>query len=186
MQVSKNMSNMKKPATIVNTAKDDEQQTKTIQGISSMKSVVAKNNYLEEQLKHLEDQLKRALADYRNLERRVEEERKLLGQLSSAILVEKHLNDQGLEIVIKQFKEILKAEGVEEIQAEGARFDPNFHEATDVVEGSGEGRVVKVTQKGYKINNKVIRPTQVVVERKKVGQQVESRMYPNENTSNES
>ncbi|OGD93332.1 nucleotide exchange factor GrpE [Candidatus Curtissbacteria bacterium RIFCSPHIGHO2_01_FULL_41_44] len=190
---------MKKPATIVNTAKDDEQQTKTIQGISSMKSVVAKNNYLEEQLKHLEDQLKRALADYRNLERRVEEERKLLGQLSSAILVEKllpvldnlenaqkHLNDQGLEIVIKQFKEILKAEGVEEIQAEGARFDPNFHEATDVVEGSGEGRVVKVTQKGYKINNKVIRPTQVVVERKKVGQQVESRMYPNENTSNES
>src|SRR3989338_2140271 len=91
MQVSKNMSNMKKPATIVNTAKDDEQQTKTIQGISSMKSVVAKNNYLEEQLKHLEDQLKRALADYRNLERRVEEKRKFLGHLSSAILVKKFL-----------------------------------------------------------------------------------------------
>src|SRR3990167_3281630 len=82
--------------------------------------------------KQLEEQLKRALADYQNLERRVEEERKLLGQLSSAILIEKflpvldnlenakkHLDDQGLEMVINQFKDILKTEGVEEIVAEG-------------------------------------------------------------------
>lgn len=136
----------------------------------------------------LENQLKRALADYQNLERRVEEERKLLGQLSSAILVEKflpvlenlenaqsHLNDQGLEMVIKQFKDVLTSEGVEEIQADGAQFDPHLHEATEVVEGEGENSIVKVVRKGYKLNDKVIRPAQVIVERKKVDQEAEQK-----------
>lgn len=136
------------------------------------------DNKNDERNKELESQLKRALADYQNLERRVEEERRLLSSLSSAILIEKflpvldnlenaqkHLNDQGLEIVIKQFKDILASENVEEIMAEGQEFDPNLHEATDVTEGPNEGRVVKVVRKGYKINDKVIRPVQVVVER---------------------
>ena len=61
----------------------------------------------------LENQLKRALADYQNLERRVTEERQLLGQLSAAIVIEKflpvldnlesaqsHLNDRGFSLVI--------------------------------------------------------------------------------------
>lgn len=132
--------------------------------------------------RELEDQLKRALADYQNLERRVEEERKLLLSLSSAILIEKflpvldnlenaqkHLNDEGLSIVTKQFKDILAREGVVEIEAEGAQFDPHLHEATEVIEdptaGSDEGRVVKVLRKGYKLNDKVLRPAQVAVER---------------------
>src|SRR3990172_9586192 len=82
----------------------------------------------DKRLGELEDQLKRALADYQNLERRVDEERRLLSALSSAILIEKflpvldnlenaqsHLNDQGLAIVIKQFKDFLAGEGVAEI-----------------------------------------------------------------------
>ncbi len=140
----------------------------------------------EDKHKQLEDQLKRALADYQNLERRVEEERRLLGQLSSAILIEKflpvldnlenaqsHLNDQGLDIVIKQFKDTLNQEGVEEIQAEGAQFDPNLHEATEVVEGENNNMIVKVARRGYKIDNKVLRPAQVVVEKREVNQQSE-------------
>lgn len=136
----------------------------------------------------MEGRLKRALADYQNLERRVDEERKLLGQLTSVILIEKflpvldnlenaqkHLGDQGLEMVIKQFGDILISEGVEEISAEGAEFDPNLHEATEVIEGESDNRVVKVIRKGYKINNKVIRPTQVVIARKQVDQQAEQK-----------
>lgn len=147
----------------------------------------AKNTTIDKH-QELENQLKRALADYRNLERRVEEERKLLGTLSSAILIEKflpvldnlenaqvHLNDQGLEIVIKQFKDILADEGVLEIAAEGAQFDPNLHEATVVIEGQKDNVIVKVTRKGYKINDEVIRPAQVVVERKKVDPEVEQK-----------
>lgn len=126
----------------------------------------------------LEDQLKRALADYQNLEKRVDEERRVLSYLTSALLIEKflpvldnlenaqkHLNDQGLEIVIRQFKDVLTREGVEEIPAAGAKFDPQLHEATEVVEGENDGTIVKVLRKGYKINDKIVRPAQVVVER---------------------
>ena len=79
---------------------------------------------LEEELVNLEAQLKRALADYRNLERRVQDDvthfahhsraellMKLLPVLDNLENAQKHLNDQGLEIVIKQFKEILKGFG---------------------------------------------------------------------------
>ncbi|OGD87727.1 nucleotide exchange factor GrpE [Candidatus Curtissbacteria bacterium RIFCSPHIGHO2_01_FULL_41_11] len=137
--------------------------------------------------KQLEDQLKRALADYHNLERRVEEERRLLSQLSSALLIEKflpvldnlenaqkHLNDQGLDIVIKQFKDILSTEGVEEIESEGTHFDPHFHEAVDTEEGPEKGKIVKVIRKGYKIGDKVLRAAQVVVEDPEQSRRVEN------------
>jgi molecular chaperone GrpE len=137
----------------------------------------AKDKNLEKN-KELEGQLKRALADYQNLERRVEEERRLLSSLSSAVLIEKflpvldnlenaqkHLNDEGLEMVIKQFTSVLEEEGVTEIEAIGTQFDPNLHEATEVVEGAKDNQVVKILRKGYKINDRVIRPVQVSVER---------------------
>ena len=134
----------------------------------------------------LEHQLKRALADYQNLERRIDEERRLLSHLSSALVIEKllpvldnlesaqkHLKDEGLEIVTKQFKEVLVSEGVEEIVSEGSPFDPNLHEATEILESEKDGIVLKVLRKGYKINDKVLRPAQVAVGRGKVDQIVE-------------
>jgi molecular chaperone GrpE len=48
------------------------------------------------------------------------------------------------------------------IEAEGKDFDPNFHEAVMSVEGE-EGKVIEETQKGYKLRNRVIRPTKVKV-----------------------
>jgi len=48
------------------------------------------------------------------------------------------------------------------IEAEGKDFDPNFHEAVMAVEGV-EGKVVEEIQKGYKLRDRVIRPTQVKV-----------------------
>jgi molecular chaperone GrpE len=132
----------------------------------------------------LEERLKRTMADYQNLERRIEEERKLLSKLSAMLLVEKllpvldnlenaqsHLKDEGLEMVVKQFKEILTQEGVEEIEAIGQQFDPNEHEAVEVAEGPNEGRIARVVAKGYKIEDKVIRPAKVVVTQKTTGQQ---------------
>lgn len=136
----------------------------------------------------LEDQLRRALADYQNLERRVEQEKKILGELYSAILIEKflpildnlenaqnHLKDEGLELVVAQFREILKKEGVGEIEAQGAHFDPKLHEAIETQEGENDGVVVRVISKGYEINGKVIRPAKVVVERKKVDETAEEK-----------
>ena len=135
-------------------------------------------NKTDQRSQQLEDQLKRALADYQNLEKRVEEERRLLSALSSAILIEKflpvldnlesaqsHLGDEGLDLVIKQFKDVLTSEGVEEIQADGQGFDPKVHEAIETSEGQEDGRIVKVIRKGYKLNDKVLRPAQVAVEK---------------------
>ena len=133
----------------------------------------------------LENQLKRALADYQNLERRIDEERMLLSALSAALVIEKllpildnlenaqkHLKDEGLEMVVKQFGDVLTSEGVEEIPAEGSPFDPNLHEATEILESDKDGIVLKVLRKGYKINDKVLRPAQVAVGRRKIEQKV--------------
>ena len=126
--------------------------------------------------KELEEKLKRALADYHNLEKRIEEERKLLSKLSASLLIEKllpildnleqaqsHFNDQGLEIVLKQFRDILQTEGVEEIPAVGVQFDPHLHEAVETQAGEQENRIARVLAKGYKIDNTVIRPAKVIV-----------------------
>ncbi|MBI3342099.1 nucleotide exchange factor GrpE [Candidatus Curtissbacteria bacterium] len=139
----------------------------------------AKKQPEENKNEELENQLKRALADYQNLERRVSEERKLLSQLSTAIIVEKflpildnlevaqsHLNDPGLAMVTKQFKDVLASEGIEEIGQVGEQFDPNLHEAAEVVVGENQNAVVKVINKGYKMEGKVIRPAKVTVSRK--------------------
>ena len=131
------------------------------------------------QAAELEGRLRRALADYQNLERRVGEERQSLLKLSALLLIEKflpvldnlekaqiHLQDEGLEIVIKQFKDILTAEGVEEIEAIGSEFDPNLHEAVETEQGEKDNMVSKVVNIGYKMEDKVIRPAKVVVSRK--------------------
>lgn len=128
----------------------------------------------------LESQLKRALADYQNLERRIEEERRVLGELSSVILIEKflpvldnlenaqkHLNDQGLDLVIKQFKDILASEGLEEVESEGVEFNPHLHEAVETEEGQVDNKIMKVVTKGYKIRDRVIRPAKVIVAKAK-------------------
>mgnify|MGYP003395389464 CR=1 FL=1 len=91
---------------------------------------------------------------------------KFLPVLDNLLSAQKHINDEGLEIVIKQFQDILSSEGVEEIEAEGQEFNPLLHEATDVTEGENDNKVVKVVRKGYKLNDKVLRPAQVTVERK--------------------
>ncbi len=137
------------------------------------------NVKVDKRHQELENQLRRTLADYQNLERRIEEERKLLGKLSAALLIEKilpvldnletaqkHLQDPGLELVVKQFKDILDSEGVVEIEAEGQTFDPNLHEAIEAEAGEVDNKISRVAAKGYKIEDKVIRPAKVVVTKK--------------------
>ena len=71
---------------------------------------------------------------------------------------------KGIEMIIKSLKDIMSAEGVEEIKAEGA-FDPVYHHAVGVEasEDKKEDEIVKVLQKGYMMKGKVIRPAMVIV-----------------------
>ena len=71
----------------------------------------------------------------------------------------------GIELVARKFQNILDMEGVKKIEAKGAAFDPNFHEAishepSDEVES---GHVIDVVQNGYVIGERVIRPALVRV-----------------------
>lgn len=72
---------------------------------------------------------------------------------------------KGIEMVLKQFTEILTSLGVQEIEAEGKTFDPNLHNAVMHIEDEnfGENEVAAVLQKGYICKDKVIRPSMVQV-----------------------
>ena len=97
----------------------------------------------------LKSQLARALADYDNLRKRVEEEREIWIKFSSERVIIKllpildafeaaqvHLGDQGLAIAVGEFKKVLSEEGIEEIKpGVGDEFDENIHEAMEIVEG---------------------------------------------------
>jgi len=138
----------------------------------------SKSQSLEAQLAEVTENWKRAVADYRNLEKRVEAEKEALIQFASQLLVIRLLPimdnllraqtaspSEGLSLVIGDFKKLLQEEGVEEIEAEGQVFDPQYHEAVEAVIGE-EGRVVEVVEKGYKIKGQVIRPAKVRVGQK--------------------
>jgi len=72
---------------------------------------------------------------------------------------------EGVDMVFNQLKEVFAKLGVEEIEAEGKTFDPNFHNAVMHVEDEayGENQVAEVFQKGYKLKEKVLRHSMVKV-----------------------
>lgn len=72
---------------------------------------------------------------------------------------------KGVEMILKQFMEILENLGVKEIPSKGEPFDPNVHSAVMHIddESCDENVVVEVFQKGYTLGDKVIRPSMVKV-----------------------
>jgi len=72
---------------------------------------------------------------------------------------------QGLLLVERNLRGLLAAEGVEQIEAEGAEFDPRLHEALGSAPSAEvpEGHVLHVVRQGYRKGDRVLRPTQVVV-----------------------
>ncbi|MBQ36864.1 MAG: nucleotide exchange factor GrpE, partial [Gemmatimonadaceae bacterium] len=85
---------------------------------------------------------------------------------------------QGMEIIFKQFTDILGGYGLIEIEAEGQPFDPNLHEALVQVPSDEHppGTVIQEIEKGYRLNDRVVRPSRVVVSAAKADsdQQVDS------------
>ena len=71
----------------------------------------------------------------------------------------------GIELIARKFQAILESEGVTRIEAEGEPFDPNFHEAIshEPNEEVESGHVIAVTQNGYMLGDRVIRPALVRV-----------------------
>ncbi len=73
---------------------------------------------------------------------------------------------QGVTLIFNKLKDMLKKKGLEEIEATGAEFNTDEHEALTMIpapEEDKKGKVLDVIQKGYKLNGKVIRFARVVV-----------------------
>jgi molecular chaperone GrpE len=75
---------------------------------------------------------------------------------------------EGVELTLKALMDVLQKAGVEIIEAVGEVFDPNFHEAVSEVADDGveTGTVLKDLQKGYTLNQRLLRPSMVIVSRK--------------------
>jgi len=125
----------------------------------------------------------RAQADFINYKRRNEQERKDFNKFANATLMlsllpvlddlERALDSipprsakftwvDGIRLIERKLRTSLEAQGLTPIKALGEPFDPNFHEAVRQDKGK-EGIVIEELQKGYKLYDRVIRPTMVVV-----------------------
>jgi len=71
---------------------------------------------------------------------------------------------EGIKLIYNKLKATLEAQGLTGIKAKGEPFNPHLHEAVMRQEGE-EGIVIEEIQKGYKLKNKVIRPSMVIVGR---------------------
>jgi molecular chaperone GrpE len=132
---------------------------------------------LQEQIQVLDENWKRALADYQNLLKRVESEKKdfskfltinmiakLLPTLDILEMAATHSADPGVQMAVKQFQQVLKEEGLEEIVPQsGDTYNHELHECIEVVSGEASEQVAEVITKGYKLNDYIIRPAKVKV-----------------------
>ncbi len=146
-----------------------------------MKMIEEKNRLLQE---HVE-RTQRLQADFDNFRRRTRQEKEEL----SGLVIQNMIKDllplldnferalaaepgpdgvafkSGMELVYRQFTGILEKSGLEPIVAQGAIFDPQFHEAVLRVtdDSQPEGTIIDELQKGYSVRGKVIRPSMVKV-----------------------
>jgi molecular chaperone GrpE len=125
----------------------------------------------------------RAQADFVNYKRRTEQEKQDFNNYANAQLVlsilpvlddlERALDAipeqfaghdwvEGVRLVERKFRTVLEGQGVKPVLALGMAFDPNYHEAMRQDKGE-DGMVVGELQKGYMLNNKLLRPARVVV-----------------------
>lgn len=125
----------------------------------------------------------RLMADFQNYKRRTEKEKSDIYAYANEKIVSELLDVidnferalahgegdesfiQGMNNIFKIFKGVLEKSGLEEIEALGNEFDPNYHNAVMTEESSEyeSGCVTEVLQRGYKLNGKVIRPSMVKV-----------------------
>ncbi len=138
---------------------------------------------IKQELEETQDRYKRLMAEFDNYKKRSAKEREglynslvadivtsllpTLDNLEKAVSVETQdlSYKQGVEMVQKQFVDTLANLGVKEIETIGTTFNPEYHEAVSSVQDDelGEKEIKEEFRKGYKIGDKVIRHSMVVV-----------------------
>ncbi len=141
---------------------------------------------LQQEIEDKQNRYLRLQADFDNYRRRVRLDQESAAKYRAQSLIENilpaldnferalHLDTvdegakqllKGMEMIYRQITDALKSEGLEVIEAVGQQFDPNFHQAVMQVEDSNfdSNVVTEELQKGYKLKDRVLRPTMVKV-----------------------
>lgn len=143
---------------------------------------------LQRERDEAQDRVLRLQAEFDNYRKRVDRERRELGDHFAVELLTEFLpvlddieraleaadaagdatlasHRQGLELIQKQFLELLKRRQVTPIQALGADFDPNLHQAVgqEVSAAHREGEVIEDMRRGYRLGDRLLRPSMVKV-----------------------
>ncbi|GAB4287246.1 MAG: nucleotide exchange factor GrpE [Marinilabiliales bacterium] len=165
---------------------ENNQAQKETKSKKTKKTTTKKIEEIQSQLQELNDKYIRLSAEFDNYRKRtLKEKMELTKSAGESILINilpvmddferalenidkaKDLNamKDGIKLIYNKFKDFLKQQGVEEIAAKDQKFDTDLHEAVTKfpVEEDKKGTVIDVVQKGYKLNDKIIRFAKVVV-----------------------
>lgn len=139
---------------------------------------------LEQERSDLVDTLRRVQADFENFRKRVMRDQSELTRRATDRLLEQLLPvldsfelalasldadeavRKGVELVYAELFGVLEKAGLERIEADGEHFDPTVHEAVLQSEGEGEPVVAETMRTGYLVNERVLRPAMVKVDRR--------------------
>lgn len=162
----------------------DEKETEDAAAQEEIEALKSQVEKLTSDLQEKKDRLLRLQADFDNFRRRSAKEREeissvvtqnfckdmlpLLDNFERAMAAETKdaaAFQKGVEMIFTQFQEVLKKNGLEHIEVEGKKFDPNFHQAVMRVEDPDkeDDTVAQELQKGYMVKGRVIRPSMVQV-----------------------
>lgn len=151
--------------------------------VEGVKAMTKENEELKAANEEMEQKMCRLQADFDNFRKRSRQEKEdaskyAIGELALALLpvvdnLERALEatgeesslKMGVELTYQQFLATLERMGIEKIEALNNDFDPNFHEAV-LLEEAGEenkGKVIAEIQKGYILNDRLLRPAMVKV-----------------------
>ncbi|NJM05675.1 nucleotide exchange factor GrpE [Candidatus Gracilibacteria bacterium] len=170
------------------THEDPVADTATENGsVSDMAELQQRALLAEAQAAEHKDQLLRTMADFKNYKRRTDAERAELIRSAGAdtLLALLPIVDDfdlavesvpteiaatpwwgGTQLIAHKLRTTLEAKGVREIEALGTDFDPNLHEAITYEDAPGQdGKVIAVVRRGYRLNDRVLRPAMVKVGR---------------------
>ena len=166
-----------------NEPKEEKVQEENIQEGKTKNMVDPEIQKMQEELDNTTDRLKRIMAEFDNFKKRNAKEREMLynsilGDVVCKLLpvldnLEKAESAEGadenykkgIDLVLKQYIDVLASFGVTQIESVGKTFDPELHEAVSMVQDEtlGEKEIKEEFRKGYKLGDRVIRHAMVTV-----------------------
>lgn len=162
---------------------EEEEKDMNLESNEDLKKLMELIDSKKAEIEEKDDRIKRLMAEFENFKKRSQKERDVLYnslvseifqsllpvidnlEKAAAVQTEDANYKQGVEMVLKQFQDVLVANGVKEIESVGKTFNPELHEAIGSVvdENLGEKEIKEEYRKGYTIGDKVIRHSLVVV-----------------------